>query len=542
MIKKIFSVLSANLFFAAIFLSALLPADAAPAQNISHPHRYIVFFAQSPRIPQNVINKILNSTYFCLNIPLMPNETLSDNIGELIASGKAEISLSLQPEPIWTAVYSIYDKNAETQDMLSYFVKYNAESLKNKFKTGKFGLYLKSGALNSEMPVPLSQNKLLWVNASNLKSGRGIYKINGMPVFSVYDDMPASQNEFMKWLSAKKESVIPAVLTEKHLNSLDFMSYLIDLFDKSQYIKPASPLYITDSAKNLMINPDASVSFNGIDLNPYINEKLYSAVDALKKYRNIGKYSETSYRGAQSELLILFDYQLLSAVKAGREDAKRTFETTYDNLFRYLGFVSISESELEALRKEADPYSKNTNLYAQDTPITADISAVSNGINIASADIVRNLTVVSEGNSVRISIRFATDGWDSNVSFADIYIDMNSIDGLGSTSMLKGIKGFLESENGWEYAVRMYANRALLYRDSPDGQTLLAEFPVSNGTVNINRFIKGNPQNWAVQVIAVKTNSNINEPIDFLGKSGRPKKDILANQPFELPAIRLKKK
>jgi hypothetical protein len=194
------------------------------------------------------------------------------------------------------------------------------------------------------------------------------------------------------------------------------------------------------------------------------------------------------------------------------------------------------------LRKEADSYSKKANLYAQDAPLTADISAVSNGISVASVDIIKGLNISAEGNSIRISIRFASDRWDDNVSFVDVYIDMNSIDGLGSTSMLKGIKGFLESENGWEYAVRIYSNRALLYRDSPDGQFLLAEFPVNNAAVNINRFIKGNPQNWAVQAIAVKTNANINEPIDFLGKSVRPKKDILANQPFELPALKLKKK
>jgi hypothetical protein len=171
---------------------------------------------------------------------------------------------------------------------------------------------------------------------------------------------------------------------------------------------------------------------------------------------------------------------------------------------------------------------------------------VGNGIAVSNNDIIRNLTITSEGGNIKVAIQFNTQNWSNEVSFVDIYIDMNNIEGIGATAMLKGIKGFIDSNNAWEYAIRVYKDNAHLYKDSPNGNVDLGGFSVNNGIIYINnKFIRGNPQNWAVQAIAVKVDSatNNNIIVDFLGRSIKtPKKTILAEQPFEISAIKVQKK
>lgn len=46
----------------------------------------------------------------------------------------------------------------------------------------------------------------------------------------------------MKWLESKKENnIVPVLLTKKTFADVKLMEYLIDAFDNSKYIIPATP-------------------------------------------------------------------------------------------------------------------------------------------------------------------------------------------------------------------------------------------------------------------------------------------------------------
>ncbi|MDR3243251.1 MAG: hypothetical protein LBT79_00720 [Elusimicrobiota bacterium] len=520
-----------------LILTSILLIFALTSAYAQSKFRYIIFFAQTANIPQPVINKILNSNYFVLTIPIDASENLPTNIEELIASGKGEISMSLKPEPLLPMASSIYGPSGyspDRQDIFTDYFKISIDEFKSKTNADRFGLFLKSGEISNEFMFLFGQNKFVWVNSLNTPGNmHGAYKINGMNTFALYKNFPTNSNDVMKWLSSTNESVIPVLLTDKHLSNAALMSYLVELFDKSLYIKPASPLYLNDKEKE-KFSLRNNVVFSKTKISPSIMEKLASAADVIRKYRNMSGYSQVSYKNAQSEFLMLNDYQLLSGVESKSVESKRTFDAIYDNIFKLLGAAMFSDSEMEKMS-----VSVNT---GEENQIIADIWQIDGGISVANSDLIRNLSVISSENSIKVSLKFDTEDWNGDISFVDIYIDMNNIEGLGSTVMLKGIKGFLDSNNGWEYAVRMYKDRALLYRDSPDGSVLLGEFPVRNNSVNINRFIRGNPRNWSVQAVAVNSSSGDNEVIDFLGKSNRrAKKDILTSAPLEIPAIRIKK-
>ncbi|MDR0822334.1 MAG: hypothetical protein LBN20_00945, partial [Endomicrobium sp.] len=519
---------------ALIFLLFLLVFGFSPA-NAQSKYRYIVFFAQSLNIPQSVINRIMASNYFSLTIPIDSAEIIPNNIAELIASGKGEPALSFKPEPLFPLVSSVYGPAGYTpdrQDILSDYFKNNISEFKSKMNMDNFGLFLKSGEVSNDLLLFFNQNKFIWANASNTADNiYGAYKINGMNTFAVYKNLPNNSGDIMKWLEARKESIIPVILTERQLNDIVFMTSLINIFEKSQYIKPAIPLYINNVEKEKFVVKN-NVSFSNPQFNSNIMDKLNSAADVIHKYKSMKGYSQTSYKNAQSEFLILSNYQLLYGVESKNPENLRAFSAIHDNVLKFVGISMLTDAEMDTMKKNISVYENK----GEDSEISADIVRINGGISIANNELIKNISVISANSNIQISIKFNTESWDSAISFIDVYIDMNNIDGLGSIVMLKGVKGFLDSANGWEYAVRIYRNRALLYRDSQNGQVLLGEFAVQNNTVRINRFIRGNPANWAIQAIAVDSSGTNNAVIDFLGSSkGKSKKDILLSVPLEIP-------
>ncbi|MDR3049860.1 MAG: hypothetical protein LBV16_08525 [Elusimicrobiota bacterium] len=524
-----------------LLISAMFLFLISPLANAQSKFRYIVFFAQTSNIPQPVINKILASNYFCLSVPIGVSDALPNNIEELIASGKAEAALSFEHEPLLPIASSVYGPVGYTPDKQDIFVDYfksGIEAFKNKMNQDRFGLYLKSGDISSDFLTFFAQNKFVWANTSNIAENiYGTYRISGMNTFSVYKNFPSNSNDVMKWLGARNEFVIPVLLTERQLNDTAFMSYIIDLFDKSLYIKPIAPLYLSNVEKESFA-VKTNVSFSQLELSGSAMEKLNSAADMIKKYRNMPGYSQVAYKNAQSEFLALLDYQLLLGVESRNPEYTRLFSAIHENVLKFMGISIMTDADKEKMQKNIAVY-ENT---GEESLISADIWSISGGISVASDDLIKGITIVSSAQEgVKITLKFGAADWNNTIAFIDLYIDINNVDGLGSTAMLKGVKGFLDSNNGWEFAVRIYKNRALLYRDTPNGPALLGEFLVKNNAVIINKFLKGNPRNWAVQAVAINTSGGDNKVIDFLGSGNtKTKKEILSATPIEIPAVKVK--
>ncbi|MCL2485428.1 MAG: hypothetical protein FWF00_07360 [Endomicrobia bacterium] len=519
--KKALIILTVLLFFTGI--------------SLANSVRYIVFFAESSDISQSVIEKILESKRFCISIPVNPSEPLPEKLEELVFWGKAEPSLVFDPEPVLPLLANVYSggpSKAGKNTAFSDYVTGNINSFEENINREKFGVFLNSGIVSHNILYYFESLKLPWVNVSNAQeSFKGIYNISGMNAFSIHTDFPNDKRNVMKWLESKTEPIIPVMLSKRQLNNLDLMSYLTDLFDQSKFIKPAVPLYITIVRKDL-ISVNNSISFEQPSVNNNVMSKLFTAASLINDYKDSKDFNEYSYKGAQSELVYLSSADLLKGVSQSKVTNLRMFDAAYSNIFRLLGSTQSFQVQPDIAEKiDLQPVSEET--------FRSNVKEILGGISITNSGILQGVDITAADGSVNISLIFNDGGWDSKIEYIDMYIDMNNIDGAGSTSMLPDTKGFLTPDSGWEYAIRIFSDKALLYRHTNEGPSLIAEILVHDASFSIEqKHIRGNPVNWGFQFICVSDSGKI---IDFLNQSTQSDASILAVKPFQIHAVRLKK-
>jgi hypothetical protein len=71
-------------------------------------------------------------------------------------------------------------------------------------------------------------------------------------------------------------------------------------------------------------------------------------------------------------------------------------------------------------------------------------------------------------------------------------------------SLLEGINGFLTMESGWEHALKMCKDKAVWYKYSWEGASIISDLPVNGNSVLISqKYIRGNLVNWGYQAVTV---------------------------------------
>jgi hypothetical protein len=518
-----------------LFLSAL-----AFGKN----NEYIVFFADTSDIPAAVVNKILSSKRFCMSVPVNSASGFPENLKTLVLRGKIEPALSFNPEPVLPVIAMLsntYLKNSNKQGVFEEYISTNLTDCKNNINKQTFGMFLNFAKLSHDILYYLSDLGLAWVNSDNLSDNLqenlyGAYNVDGIIVFSLYKNFPFNQADVMKWLESKKgKNIVPILLTKKHLQNIKLMEYLISVFDNSQHIALATPTHILKFKNNLP--PRENICFKQFLINPSVKEKLILAAGAINNYANSSDFKEYVYTDAQRELICLCSYDILKDASPQVPGAGKMFEATYKNIYHILGYLEpqdnkARESVVEAEDKENTSFSN----------IQTSIKAVPGGVEISNNGTLEFARVLSKDNSIMINFSFKSKKWNDDISFIDFYIDLNNIEGAGSTSFLSGINGFLTIDSGWEYSLRIYKDKAALYKYSSDGASFISNLSVCNGSVLIpQKYIRGNPANWGFQAIVVSEIGREKVVIDFFNQGDTTKKQILSTKPFQVSAIRIKK-
>jgi hypothetical protein len=454
---------------------------------------------------------------------------------ELISYGKIEPSLSFNPEPVLPILATLSNLNFKKFKKNGIFEQYVLSNLSNYEKNinrTDSGIFLNFAALSHDVICYFVNLGIPWVNVDNFEEDvYGAYNIDGITVFSLYKNFPYNQTDVIKWFEAKeRQFIIPIMLKKRHLQNIKFMEYLVNIFDNSIYTKPATPIYISKFLKEDLSAPE-NIFFKQFEIEPLIKEKLctvsglinnysYSTDSDLKKYAHIN---------AKTELVYLCSYDLLKDVNSSKASAKRMFDVACKNIYRLLGSV---ESEMKNNSNISVSDVKNSNL-------PDIIKVISNGVSISNKGLLNFVQVVSKEGSIKISFSFVNGKWDDNISFIDFYIDLNHIDGAGSTSLLRGIDGYLTPDSGWEYSLRIYKNKAVLYKYSSDGASVVSNLIVYKDSVSIpHKYIRGNPANWGFQAIVISDENGQKNIIDFLNQSNETKEHILSIKPFQVSAVR----
>ena len=521
-----------------ILLSVLILAFFGGAAFCA-PERYIIFFADNSDLPKEVTEKLKSSKRFCLVMPFDRQEFMKPEIEELVSLGKIEPSLSLEPEPVLPLLASVYSAGAKGQKGFSDYISGNFSAFGDYANRRSFGMFLKSAWVSHNILYYFAAQKLSWINVDNASEKvYGAYLVDGVVSFFPYKNFPSAQKDVMKWLETKKETFIPVVLTKKHLSNAEFMAYIIELFDKSAYIKPASPLFAAEAKRNI-IEENSSLQFDAVQVKNPIMNKLYDAASFVSDYKKSGDFNELFYANALSELVYLCNYQLLKGLASNKTESVRMFDAAHANIFRLLG----GQAPLSPETKTDKNVLNKENKEEEETFQTAIAASGENSVSITNDGVIKGAEISVRDNATAVKILFEDASWNEKADYVDVYIDMNNLENAGTSAMLAGLKGFMDPYSGWEYALRIMSNRALLYRHSAEKPVFVSELAVTQCEVLIpQRYVRGNPLNWGYQIIAVSKKDGGEKIIDFLNPSlFQSKNDFLNQKPFQIPAIRLKK-
>ncbi|MDR2251779.1 MAG: hypothetical protein LBD98_02995 [Endomicrobium sp.] len=503
--------------------------------------RHIVFFAETSDISSALIDKIALSNRFCMVVPLDSRTAIHESLEELISVGKIELALSLDPEPILLILAEVSNANLKKKynknGIFENYISDNLSLFVNNSNKENFGMFLSSAKMSHELLYYFSDLGLSWVNVDNIEGNVcGAYYVDGIAVFSLYKNFPYTQQEVMKWLESKREEIIPILLTKKHLQNVKFMEYIIGLFDGSKYIKPAMPLYIAKVKSNMLQQKD--ILFEKVLLNPNLDEKLQSAAQSISSYMDSPSFSKTVYSNAQNELVYLCGQDVLKEMSSDSVSGKRMFDAAYNNIYRLLGLQTKVLQDSKNIDKQILPsvdMQKTTNVSSGQT----SIEIISGGVSIYNQGLLRLIHITSKDNVIKINLSFNGAGWNEEVSFVDFYIDLNGISGMGGSSFIDGVSGFLIADSGWEYALRIYKDKVILYKYSVDGASIISNLAVVDNSVSIpTKYIRGNPAKWGFQAIVVSEKMGRRTVVDFLNQTSKTKNEIFSLKPFQAPLVR----
>jgi hypothetical protein len=523
--------------------------------------KYVVFFAESLEIPQSIADKIFLSGSFCLTVPVSSVAYIPENLKKLVLCGKLEPAISFMPEPV-LPIFAMLSRRSQNSGR-NIFEEYILNNITD-FRTGTgrkdFGVFLGFAEVSHDVLRHFAALNLKWINADNIGENIfGAYDIDGITVFAMYKDFPYNNREVLKWLATKSESVIPVLLTNRHLQDVEFMERLIEVFDDSEYVKPVTPLYIVGFKKTVLSSEDAHFQQSAVDSVPM--EKLCSMAELINNYVASPCFEEHTYINARDELVYLCSNSLLTYVSSGRAGGRKAFDAVCDDICRILGVSGTKSVRFENSGCVVhDSYSgdrvyKNGKFESSEQTAAAEknsvfvvnerneesrIESILDGIRIRNKGQLRLIEVVTKDNNIKISFSFERGMWDEKIVFIDFYIDLNNIDGMGSTTMLAGVNGFLTRESGWEYALRVYRDKAILYKHFSDGaSSIVSELPfIDNSVLVPQKYIRGNPVNWGYQAVVVSDFDGEKVVVDFLNQNTRTKEKILSVKPFQISAVR----
>ena len=500
----------------------------------SFAERYVVFFAETSEIPQNVLNAINLSKRFALNVPISSALEAPESLEELISYGKIEPSLIFIPEPVFPVllyVYGMGSNKSAKMDLFKDYIDNNISAFERNIYKKRFGLFLRSGEGSNAILDYFSKKNLMWINISNFSDRLyGIFSIDGLNTFSLFEALPLNAIDAVNWINSRKEEVIPILLTKEHLQNIQFMTTLINAFDNNRNILPATPLYITQIRKEKIIQKN-NAAFVQMKVNPFILERLSDAASMIERYRNSSKYNEPLYRNAQDELIYLCSKDFLLSLSDTSISNSRMFDAAYANIYRLLnGEAPITAEEM--------PINEPPPIFDDDAE---SASAIDNGIRVDSRGAITSVSIAANDSAVTIKVSFSKGKWVDNVSYVDVYVDINHVENIGLSSMLDGA-GYLTPSSAWEYAIKITKNKAVLYRAISDKPSLVGEFDANNGVVSIPRqYMRGNPRNWGVQAVAVQSSPKDKKIVDFLSGDAEMKKRALTLRTVTIPAIKIRR-
>lgn len=90
--------------------------------------------------------------------------------------------------------------------------------------------------------------------------------------------------------------------------------------------------------------------------------------------------------------------------------------------------------------------------------------------------------------------------------------------------------------------MRIYKDKAVLYKYSSDEASIVSDLPVNDASVLIpQKYMRENPVDWGYQAVTVSEVDGKKIITDFLNQSAKTKEAVFSEKPFQSSAVRLRK-
>ena len=498
-----------NFFVSLIFV--LLPV------NIFAQNSIIVFFAETiDGISSKVIQKIESSDKFCLAVSFDEDKYIKQEIQDLIVTRKIEPTIKII-EPYFPLISSeinlsssvVFNKIDSCKDILNGYKK----DYRTKFEINKHGIYLKGAALNDDVLNMFYKNNILWTMAkSEDENKKGLFIKNEVALFIPYTNFTVSETKIKQWFSSLSgKKYIPVVLTSNHIKNEKFMLNLISFvnndnnFDVELPVNAAFYGYNSKTAGDVLLELLSNVPRENI-------LKLCLANKEVAEYNN-GKKDDEVYTILCDELSNMYSYNVINGILNNNKNSSKIFDISYNNIFRMLNKKVPNINEFQ----EALVVENGSDL--QDRGVCR-FTKKNNSLIIYNDSSFFTSFSVSKTNE---NVYFSTDADLNGLDSIDIYIDMNGIAYTGSQKMLKPVNAFFIPEHSWEFAVRITKEKIYIYKCLANNVDLIETLPNESESADISiasTLLRGNPQNWSYQVVAIKGG----EVVDFIGTKNKKSK------------------
>ncbi len=496
--------------FIVVFVSAflfMLPGSIfAAAKNI-------IFFAESfENVPAKVVNKMEYCDKFCLAAPFDTAKYINKNIQRLIISRKIEPTVQIT-EPYFPLISSkiclssstVLDK---TEDFEQFLQNYK-DSYRKTFEKNKHGMFLSGSALDDDVLSAFYRYNILWTTAkSDKENTKGVFFKNGVALFVPYYDIPNNDAKMRSFFAALPTGYTPVILTEAQIKNDWFMLNLINYIENAKNITAVLPvdaayyLYRTKRNENFDMASVRDV--------PIENKlKLYLADKELKE----NDRKSEMYQILEDEMANMYSYKVINGINTDDKSGEKLFDISYTNIFRVLNKKQPNLKDYEDIISSKAGSNSSGKEACRFSRISNKAIRINN-----SGEYFTAFTVINNGNSVIFETNISADKAD----YYDIYIDMNALAYAGEQKGIRPVNVFMKPEHGWEYAVRISADKISVYKFIANSVELIKTFDTESRTrISIPAdILRGNPLNWYYQVVAVKDG----EPVDFIETSANKEK------------------
>ena len=479
--------------------------------NVYAKDKSIVFFVDDLNsISQKTLDKILTSNEFKFVARINPQSQLRPEIENLISSGKLDPVLEITSEPYFPLLSEEISADSslsfDREDDLSNLLENYKESYSNLFSGDTYGLFLTDGILNNETLKIFYKHDIVWTTAKPENTNlSGVFYNEGVILFALSKKFPSAEKQISTWLAQNKNSIIPVLLSQKHLQNDKLMAYIINFFETSKHTDVILPSDLLDK----------TIKFNEVVLykDKYLPKDMLIKIAKASEEVDSQQHSRM-YETIFSEFTNMYSSALVTKIIKNDETAKKLFDVSFKNVFKLSGEdipnINVRES-----------VSENKQQQNQQSCFTK----TDKGYKLNSTGIIKSFEIRTNDGYVDFYVNS-----NSELENFDIYIDMNGIIDTGEHKMLKPLNGFFVSENAWEYAIRVKGKTIYVYKFIIDSPAPVRKLMRTENKIRIPKSIlRGNPYHWAYQVVVVKDD----KVADFLAND-KEREKFLNTTPLQL--------